>query len=124
MIKKSFIAVSCLFAVGTLLAAACFSSTGENKAVSETPADPSQGILSYQIGPQNVIQIKIFGDASANQIYQVDERGCIKHALLGSVNLGGMSVADAEKLIEKQLTGDYFVDPRVTIFVLEHSRFS
>lgn len=79
---------------------------------------------SYVIGPQNVIQIKIFGDASSNQIYRVDERGYIKHALLGSINIGGMTVAEAEKLIEGKLTGDYFVDPRVTLFILEHSHFS
>lgn len=86
--------------------------------------DSSQGPFAYMIGPQNVVQIKIFGDAAANQIYRVDERGYIKHALLGSVKIGGMTVADAEKLIETKLSDGYFVDPRVTIFVLEHSHFS
>ena len=86
--------------------------------------ESAQGTLDYVIGPQNVIQIKIFGDASANQIYRVDELGTIKHALIGQVKLGGLSVSDAEKLMESKLKGDYFVDPRVTIFVLEHSRFS
>lgn len=85
--------------------------------------DPGSAV-SYVIGPQNVIQIKVFGDAATNQIYRVDERGYIKHALLGTVKIGGLSVAQAEELIESQLKGDYFIDPRVTIFVLEHSRFS
>lgn len=79
---------------------------------------------SYIIGPQNVLQIKIFGDAATNQIYRVDERGFIKHALLGSVEVGGSSVAAAEKRIQSELAAGYFVDPRVTIFILEHSRFS
>ncbi len=86
--------------------------------------DPSQGPFAYVIGPQNVLQIKIFGDASASQIYRVDELGTIKHALIGSVKVGGLSVAETEKLIETKLADGYIIDPRVTIFVLEHSRFS
>lgn len=101
-----------------------FSAQAEQKKINSQPLDASGGLSSYCIGPQNVIQVKIFGDAGTNQIYQVNERGFIKHALLGPVQIGGMPVAEAEKLIEKKLKGDYFVDPRVTIFVLEHSHFS
>ena len=87
-------------------------------------ASGDQDATSYVIGPQNVIQIKIFGDSAGNQIYRVDERGYIKHALLGSLNIGGMTVAAAEEVIEARLADGYFVDPRVTIFVLQHSTFS
>ena len=87
-------------------------------------SENAQGTMDYVIGPQNVIQIKIFGDAASNQIYRVDEAGDIKHALIGTVRVGGLSVSEAERLMESKLKGDYFVDPRVTIFVLEYSRFS
>ncbi|HTL70389.1 MAG TPA: polysaccharide biosynthesis/export family protein [Candidatus Eisenbacteria bacterium] len=78
----------------------------------------------YVIGPQNVIQVKIFGEAATNQIYRVDEGGNINHALVGRVNLAGKTVAEAEKIMEEKLSGDYIVNPHVTIFVLEFSRFS
>lgn len=78
----------------------------------------------YTIGPQNTIQIKIFGEGNLNQIYRVDEAGYITHALTGRIRLGGLSVSQAEKAMEKALRGDYIINPRVTIFVLEHSRFS
>ncbi len=78
----------------------------------------------YIIGPSNMLQIKIFGEASVNQLYRVGEDGYIKHALLGRVRVGGMSVAEAEKDFEKKLDGDYIINPQVTIFVLEYSHFS
>ncbi len=80
--------------------------------------------FQYTIGPQNTIQIKIFGEGNINQIYRVDEAGYITHALTGRIRLGGLSVSQAEKAMEKALRGDYIVNPHVTIFVLEHSRFS
>lgn len=78
----------------------------------------------YIIGAQNLLQIKIFGEANINQIYRVDEDGYIKHALVGRVKLGGLSVSEAERLMEKALDGDYIINPQVNIFVLEFSRFS
>jgi polysaccharide export outer membrane protein len=80
--------------------------------------------ISYRIGPQNMIQIKIFGDASTNTIYRVDELGYIKHALVGRVRLGNHTVSEAEDIMEERLAGDYIINPQVTILVLEHSRFS
>lgn len=80
--------------------------------------------LQYTINPRNVIQIRIFGEGTVNQIYRVDESGYITHALVGRIRLGGQTVAQAEKTMENALRGDYIINPRVTVFVLEHSRFS
>jgi polysaccharide export outer membrane protein len=121
--KRAFIFSAVLF----FFFAAAFSAFSSHALCADTSVPVSENIESpfaYVIGPQNVLQIKIFGDASTNQIYRVDELGLIKHAFLGSVKIGGLSVSQAEELIEKKLSGDYIIDPRVTIFVLEHSRFS
>lgn len=78
----------------------------------------------YTIGPKNVIQIKIFGDANTHQIYRVDELGFISHALIGKVKVAGLTTSDLEKLMESRLDKDYILNPRVNIFVLEYSTFS
>lgn len=91
--------------------------------LAQTSAEAAPSEHSYIIGPQNLLQIKIYGEAS-NQIYRVDEVGCITHTLLGRVKLGGMTVTDAEKMLESSLSGDYIINPHVNIFVLEHSHFS
>ena len=79
---------------------------------------------SYPIGTQNLLQIKIFGEAGVNQLYRVDEDGYIKHALAGRIKVGGLTVTEAEKLVEQRLDGDYIINPQVNIFVLEYSHFS
>ena len=78
----------------------------------------------YVIGPQNMLQIKIFGEAGINQLYRVDDDGYIKHALAGRIKIGDLTVEEAEKVIERSLDGDYIINPQVTIFVMEYSRFS
>ncbi len=79
---------------------------------------------SYQIGPQNLLQIKVLGESTVNQIYRVEDDGFIKHALLGRIRVGGMSVPELEKYLEENLDGDYIINPKVTVFILEFSSFS
>ena len=83
-----------------------------------------EGPGAYIIGAQNLLQIRIFGEASINQLYRVDEDGYIKHALAGRVKLGGLTVTAAERLMEQKLDGDYILNPQMSIFVLEYSHFS
>ena len=80
--------------------------------------------LPYIIGPRNMIQIKIFGDASTYQLYRVDELGYINHALVGKIKIAGLNISEAEKLLESRLDKDYIINPRVNIFVLQYSTFS
>ena len=83
-----------------------------------------QSPSSYIIGPSNLLQIKIFGESNINQLYRVEEDGFIKHALIGRVRVADMTVADAEKMLEQKLDGDYIINPQVNIFILEYSHFS
>lgn len=78
----------------------------------------------YVIGATNLIFIKVLGQEGLQQTYRVDEDGYITHPLLGRVKLMGKTVAQTEELLKKSLDGDYILDPNVTVFVLEHSRFS
>jgi polysaccharide export outer membrane protein len=90
----------------------------------EAVDDTDSRDTAYFIGPQNLLQIKIFGEASINQRDRVDEDGFVKHALAGRIKVGGLTVAQAEKAIEQLLDGDYIINPQVSIFVLEYSHFS
>ena len=82
------------------------------------------GDFAYKLGPQNLIQIKIYGESAVNQIYRIDEMGFISHALLGRIKLQGVTVADAETMLTERLAAGYINNPNVTVFVIEHSRFS
>lgn len=98
-------------------------------ALAESPetkvaAQDSSQTEAYIIGPQNLIQIKIFGEPGVNPVFRVDELGFITHPLVGRVKLAGSTVAEAEKIMESKLSGDYIINPQVTLFVIEHSHFS
>jgi len=98
----------------------------------ETPRDnlSSGGTASnkiergYIIGATNLVFIKILGQEALQETYRVDESGYITHPLLGRFLLGGKTVAQAEQAVTSALVGDYILEPNVTVFVLEHSRFS
>src|SRR3990167_7583704 len=72
-------------------------------ALEKASADSSHQDTPYIVGPQNLLQVKIFGEAGINQLYRVDESGYIKHALAGRVRIGGLTVDEAEKELERLL---------------------
>jgi protein involved in polysaccharide export with SLBB domain len=78
----------------------------------------------YKIGPQNLLQIRILGEDKLQSTFRVDDNGFITHPLAGRIQLAGKTVADAEDILIKVLDGDYIRNPHITVFVLEHSRFS
>lgn len=98
--------------------------TVSSQAVEKAAGDEAPSESPYIIGAQNLLQIKIFGEASVNPLYRIDEEGYIRHALAGRVKLGGLTVSEAERLMEQKLSGDYIINPQVNIFVLEYSDFS
>lgn len=71
------------------------------------------------IGPQDVIQIKTFGEAGV-KTYRVDKLGYITHPLAGRVKIAGKTAMEAENLLESLMEdGGYIINPQVTIFVPE-----
>lgn len=82
------------------------------------------GESAYHIGPQNLIQIRILGQSALQQTFRVDDLGFITHPLAGRIKLSGKTVAEAESMLESILEDGYIRNPHITVFVLEHSRFS
>lgn len=79
---------------------------------------------SYLIGPNNLLLIKVVGEGGIQSTFRVDDTGYITHPLAGRIKLAGQSVAQAEETVRASLEGDYILNPYVTVFVMEHSRFS
>ncbi len=121
MMKKRWLFVCLLFLfIGCGAATPLFAAAEDVSGQTESLG----GDFAYRIGPQNLLQIKIFGESAINQVYRIDETGYITHQLLGRVKLEGHTVAEAERMIEDRLRGGYILHPNVTVFVIEHSRFS
>jgi polysaccharide export outer membrane protein len=73
----------------------------------------------YVIGGGDLIQVSIFEAPDLNTESRVSARGGVTLPLLSTVELAGMSVREAEQLVEGLYKEKYLQDPHVTIFVKE-----
>jgi len=72
----------------------------------------------YPVGPGDVLKILVFQHPDLSMESRVTETGRITYPLLGTLNLGGLSVDQAERLIARGLQeGGFLHDPQVTIQV-------
>lgn len=74
----------------------------------------------YRLALGDTIRITVFQSPDLSLETRITEAGTISYPLLGSVNLGGLSVTEAEQRIADGLRGGNFVNqPQVSITVVE-----
>jgi polysaccharide export outer membrane protein len=91
-------------------------------AVAAPDAEPAaaSAVGEYLLAPHDVVHVAVFQNADLTLDAVVDERGNIAYPLVGSVHIGGGSLADAEKLITKALRdGGFLVAPQVRVSLVQ-----
>lgn len=74
----------------------------------------------YVIGPGDILRINVFQAPELSLETRVSEAGTISYPLLGQVQLGGLSVRDAEQRIADGLRrGNFVRQPQVSILVAQ-----
>jgi polysaccharide export outer membrane protein len=74
----------------------------------------------YVIGPGDVLRINVYQNTDLTLETRVSESGTISYPLLGSVKLGGLSIAQAERTIaEGLLKGNYLRNPQVNVMLMQ-----
>ncbi len=74
----------------------------------------------YRIGPQDVLEISVFGVNDLNRKVRVSEDGKISLPLLGEIIVEGMTKSELEKKLTQLLEEKYIQNPQVTVFILEY----
>jgi polysaccharide biosynthesis/export protein len=82
-----------------------------------TSSQPGAG--SYTIGPNDVVEIKVFEHEGMSLSTRVNGNGVINFPPLGDIQAGGLNERQLETLIQDRLRGAYVPDPHVTVFVRE-----
>jgi len=89
-------------------------------AVVGIPADPgSQG--NYRIGPYDLLKIEVFQVPALSSQPRVNEEGFVAMPLVGNVQVGGLTLQEAELAIAGKLGENYLQNPQVNIFVAEYA---
>jgi polysaccharide export outer membrane protein len=78
------------------------------------------GSLDYIIGPKDLLEIKVFGLDELNTTVRVSEDGMITLALLGEVEVRGLTKSGVEKKLAFLLEEKYLQNPQVTVFIKEY----
>lgn len=72
------------------------------------------------IGPGDQVRIEVFGNDDLSTTVNVAENGSITVPLVGNMNIGGQSPAEAARRIEVALKdGQFLNNPQVTVYVLQ-----
>jgi polysaccharide export outer membrane protein len=80
----------------------------------------AQDKLEYRLGPGDTIRISVFQNPNLTLESRVSGDGTINYPLIGTVKIGGMTIALAEKTIAKALEdGNFIKRPQVSILPLQ-----
>ena len=98
-----------------------------DQAVQAQPADEMAALgadsddpNNYTLGPGDEIRISVFQNPDLSLDTRVNESGTITYPLIGSVDVGGMPIAEAEKSIAAALKSGGFVQkPQVSILLMQ-----
>ena len=72
----------------------------------------------YRLGPEDQIELNVFGVEDLNREVRVSQSGFVSLPLVGGVEIGGLTPQQAEAKIKSKLTR-YLRSPEVSISVLE-----
>ena len=74
------------------------------------------------VGPEDVFDVRVFGEKELSSTYRVTSDGTIDFPLIGTVSVTGKTPTEIADLIEtKLIDGDYLKRPEVSILVTEYN---
>lgn len=84
------------------------------------PAAAQGPANDYVVGPRDVLQVTVWGQADLSKDYPVDQDGFLPFPLLGRVKAAGLTVNQVAAALTERLGKDYLVDPQVSVAVKEY----
>lgn len=75
---------------------------------------------AYIVGPNDVLGIKVLGEAELSTLYTVDADGTITFPFLQRVPVGGKTVAEIEYALRKGLDPDWIKNAQVSVAVTSY----
>lgn len=86
---------------------------------STTETMPTAISPDYKIGPNDLLEVDVFGVSELKRTVRVNSTGHISMPLIGQLPVAGLTPADAEALIAIEYGKNYLQDPQVSVFMKE-----
>ncbi len=84
----------------------------------------AEGNSTYKLGSGDVIRINVFGEPDLSfQELRLTDAGTFSYPFIGEVRAKGKTAAELEKMIAEKLNGEFLMDPRVSVSVLQYREF-
>lgn len=79
---------------------------------------------TYKLGSGDIIRIHVFGEAdlSFDEI-RLTDAGTFSYPFIGEVHAKNKTAAEIEQSLTQSLEGDYLIDPRVSVRVVQYRDF-
>jgi len=102
------------------------------QATTTTPADQANASISpdgteitsstYRLKPYDLIDVDVYSEADLHKPARLGSDGTVLLPLIGSVKLGGLTVAQATDVITKRYADGYVKNPSVLLTVLQYRK--
>ena len=77
----------------------------------------------YRLDTGDKIRIQVYDEEDLNLEARVDDGGIISYPFLGNLKVIGITPGQLEDLITARLKGDYLVNPKVSVDIIEYRQF-
>lgn len=74
----------------------------------------------YRLGPGDKVRVLVYGEEDLSGEYEMDGTGVLTLPLVGEVQAQGLSLRQTEQAIVNAYSGDYLLNPRVNVEVLNY----
>jgi polysaccharide biosynthesis/export protein VpsN len=81
------------------------------------------GLPDYALGTGDMVRIQVYDEASLYLESRVSDRGTISYPFFGELKVTGLTSDQLADLISSKLKGDYLLNPKVSVDILEYRQF-
>ena len=78
-------------------------------------------VRDYRIGPEDLLEIQVFGVDQLTRTVRVNSHGLISLPLVGNLEVGGLTSQQAEALVVARLAESFLQNPQVSLFIREYT---
>jgi len=86
----------------------------------KAPEPAAEGHTDYVVGPQDVLNVRIYGEEKLAGRIRIDSDGSFPFEYLGRVKAEGMTTAQIEAYLTKALGDGYLRNPQISVEVVEY----